>query len=187
MLTCSKCKAEKSEAEFHRANTTARGFQSKCKECQRVEYKHNRRANLEYSREHYRRNRKKRNAQSSENYFKNTERVRAKQKEWEAANPGKVRSIRINKLGRRRCKLHGSEYVEDINVETKLKRQRGWCWYCRCAIDVHSCVADHIVSISQGGEHSNKNVKLCCAVCGEVKAYRTEAAFRKILRHYGVI
>jgi len=115
ILTCSRCKKEKPETEFYKANSTKTGFVGKCKMCCRAWHKAHRQNNIDkfkaknnayykankekclarnkIYREH---NKEKKKAMDRAYYIKNKEKHLLKSKAYHAANKEKCSAISRN-------------------------------------------------------------------------------------------
>lgn len=69
---------------------------------------------------------------------------------------------------RRRTRLLG-QFVEDVQRGEVFRRDKGICGICRKRVDPADWHLDHIVPISQGGEHSYANVQVSHPYCNESK------------------
>ena len=63
-----------------------------------------------------------------------------------------------------------------------LKRQRGYCVYCRRRLRRIQSHIDHILPVNQGGSNEPDNLQLLCAGCNVRKSDRTDAEFRSRYR-----
>lgn len=86
---------------------------------------------------------------------------------------------------RRRTRTRNQIVDRDISLQKLFERDNGICWICGMVCDYsdkesngNTIVAgnlypsiDHIVPLSQGGEHSWKNVKLAHRICNTVRFY----------------
>lgn len=80
---------------------------------------------------------------------------------------------------RRRAKVSGVR-VEAVNPSIVFQRDKWKCQLCGCKVlrskrgecDPRSPELDHIIPLSQGGEHSYRNTQCACRACNQAKGAR---------------
>lgn len=99
--------------------------------------------------------------------------------ETERKSAGEERERKARNCERRRARLKGSPFVEDIDRLAVFERDHWTCGICggpvpRDAVfpDVVSPSLDHIVPLNRGGEHSYRNVQLAHFGCNSGKCDR---------------
>lgn len=98
---------------------------------------------------------------------------------WREANPEKVRGIARRRAARRRARIAGAAFVEDVELAVLGKRD-GWiCGICREPVDRSlrwpdrmSGSHDHVVALVNGGDHSYANAQLAHWICNVRKSAR---------------
>ena len=81
------------------------------------------------------------------------------------------------KAHRRRARLVG-QFVENVNVGKLATRDRWICGICGGKVAKGSESIDHIVPISQGGEHSYRNTQLAHIRCNKARGARGPSQIR---------
>lgn len=88
-----------------------------------------------------------------------------------------------NSDAKQRARSHGCAVVEDVDRISVMQRD-GWACYI-CGVDTSlisdpfdpaSATVDHVIALSNGGEHSMRNVRRCCLGCNSSKAARDALA-----------
>ena len=81
---------------------------------------------------------------------------------------------------RSRPKRVRAAFVEEVRLEYLISRDAGLCQLCRKRVDRKRAVPhpkaptiDHIVPLSQNGEHSRRNTQLACFACNCAKGPRS--------------
>ena len=92
---------------------------------------------------------------------------------WQKANPDKCRDINA----RRRALKRGAT-VDPVSRAVVFERDRGICHLCGKRVDPKDWHLDHIVPLSQGGEHSYKNVAVSHPTCNMRKHNKIRGQFR---------
>jgi len=92
---------------------------------------------------------------------------------------------------RRNLKRLGNKYIETVDLRELFIRDHGRCRICGRKLNLirsnnHKLQAtvDHIIPLSQGGEHSYRNTQLACRQCNSLKGNRTVAGGEQ-LRLFG--
>jgi 5-methylcytosine-specific restriction endonuclease McrA len=86
---------------------------------------------------------------------------------YKNAYPDRVATYNAVRAERIQTAADGSLTPEAI---VEMKRHATHCAYCADAMADHAKQTDHIVALSLGGEHSARNVVICCAWCNGRKA-----------------
>lgn len=189
--TCRKCKIKKNSCEFGKASRNKDGLRSHCKQCDneanKLWYAKNTernkqrsvkwiKANKEKFREYRERweeeNKERRRKYLSEWYQKNKESLSIRQKEWWNANPDKRKLYKHRYYGKMKEQL--GEVSSDI-VERLFIEQRGLCYYC--GIDLEEWHLEHMIPISRGGLHDDRNLCISCPTCNLRKQNKTAEEF----------
>ena len=92
---------------------------------------------------------------------------------WQKANPDKCRDINA----RRRALKRGAT-VDPVSRAVVFERDRGICHLCGKRVDPKDWHLDHIVPLSQGGEHRYKNVAVSHPTCNMRKHNKIRGQFR---------
>ncbi len=66
-----------------------------------------------------------------------------------------------------------------------LRRENHACFYCLRELRPESAAFDHVVPVSDGGDHSYRNVVACCFDCNSRKRNRPAAEFLRVLFRTG--
>lgn len=105
---------------------------------------------------------------------KNKHALEIKQKEYLKTEDGK--NARRNSQHRYTARKKGAPVVEKIDYDFIWERDNGKCCLCKKKIDLNiprnepmGLQYDHIVPLSKGGEHTNKNLQLSHTVCNQSK------------------
>lgn len=134
---CSRCRATKPQAEFHRDARRPNGLQSECKRCQRERHRDAYRANPEPMR-----------AKHRAAYKANPGPRREYSRKYQAANLGRVRENRVKRL-------YGLSLAD---VAAMLERQERSCAVCTRPISERTRKIDH--------DHRTGTVRgLLCHAC----------------------
>jgi len=130
------------------------------------------------AREYYLNNREKVIARSRRYAQENPERQKAWQKAWQDANPEKIVAQRRSRAHQRRVRIYGGKY-ERFDYYEIFDRDNWVCGICREPIDRNlkwpnqkSVSLDHIVAISNGGDHVRSNVQAAHLSCNIRKGSR---------------
>jgi 5-methylcytosine-specific restriction endonuclease McrA len=65
------------------------------------------------------------------------------------------------------------------------RREEGRCFYCQRRLAPRIVTLDHVVPMAQGGDHSYRNVVMCCFECNELKWEHTAKDFLRLLLRKG--
>ncbi len=142
MRTCTKCNKEfpATLEFFHKQKGGEFGLNSFCKECKNKKNKQWREDNPEYQKQWC-----EENKASKAEY----------QKQWTEDNQDKRRA---NEAKRRALKK-GATVREPFAPQDVLDKWGTDCHICKNPIDLLDWHMEHVVALSNGGEHSLKNVK----------------------------
>ena len=190
---CSTCKEAKSEVDFYSAQN------GRCKECQRAasraHYHRNRERLALAAKERMARerqengdrvrarersywsqpqNRERRRTQARAFHAQRTPeqlaQVRANWNRWKERNlereRARIREVQASRLAR---KL--KQFVENVDPEIVVERDRGYCGICGLLV-VGAYHIDHVIPLSRGGEHSYANTQLAHPRCNISKGAR---------------
>jgi len=152
---CSKCKADKSVADFSKDKSRRDGLQCRCKACYRAKYT----ANSERAKAH--------NAAWKAT---NSQRVKTSNAAWMAANPQAC----SNQRARRRAAVAAvlSIPFTEAQWSAKVDAFEHKCCYCDKPGTVLTLTRDHLVPISKGGADTYENIVPCCKACNSSKHAR---------------
>ena len=92
---------------------------------------------------------------------------------WQKANPDKCRDI----AARRRALKRGAT-VDPVSRAVVFDRDAGRCHLCGKKVNPKHWHLDHIVPLSQGGEHSYRNVAVSCPFCNMSKGAKIRGQLR---------
>jgi hypothetical protein len=113
------------------------------------------------------------------------------------------RDRRCDERARARCRRMGVRYVEAVLLSVVFARDRGVCWLCggtalldppagaithgvtgipRPVPHPELATLDHVLPLSELGEHSYANVRLAHLVCNAVPARQTPEFYRRKMR-----
>ena len=102
----------------------------------------------------------------------NPERLAAKSRAYALANPGK----RAESRGRRRASKQGA-VVTKADYKAILAEFGMVCHICGLEIEtIHDLHYDHVIPLSKGGEHTQRNIRPSHTVCNLRKGSRILAA-----------
>lgn len=88
------------------------------------------------------------------------EHLNSKSREWARSNPSKRRAA----TQRWRARLKGAS-VEIVDYERILKRDELRCHICRKKVNRSALHFDHVIPLSRGGEHSERNIAVSHGSC----------------------
>ena len=95
----------------------------------------------------------------------------AYRRKWRKDHPEESRLHSRNNMANRRARLIEAE-CEPIDYRVLYDRDRGRCHLCLRKCSFESGSIDHVIPISQGGDHLYTNVKLACLSCNSSKGNR---------------
>lgn len=151
---CAKCLSDYALKWHHdnRENAITRMAEWRSKNHDRV---------VEYSRSYKAENRERFLAGCAAWKAANPERVRASQRAWVLANWEKKR---IENQNYRALKKLGEGLSVGL-VQRLVRLQKGRCACCAEKVVPEKFHVDHIMPLSKGGEHNDKNIQLLCGRC----------------------
>ena len=106
-------------------------------------------------------------AKSREIYWADVHRSRQKTAEYKRANQDRVMRHHAQRAERIAETSDGSLTVPRIR---ELKRRTARCTYCDTIMFSSDKVTDHMIPLCRGGEHSLRNLVICCRLCNARKA-----------------
>ena len=180
MKACTKCRIEKSNANFSKWANSKDGLQSRCKACQSEYRKCNAEeiakkkreyvmANLEkileYQREYKKANSEILAARQREYYKSNIERIAAATREYNKANPEKRAAHKRNRKAKVRNAEGGHNGSDILSI---FNGQRGLCANCKTKLlksGAKKYHVDHIMPIALGGSNWPENLQCLCPSC----------------------
>ena len=190
MKTCSACRQQKEESEFHNGE---RVFY--CKPCARdktrIYYRNHKKARIEYAHAYYREN-KKRCQEREREHYRDSPEARRKRDErnarWARENPQSVKHSQQKPTGRF---SHARQTARQRGLDWKLERQQYVdlviqpCTYCG-EVTVNYGVGLDRIDNSKGYEMGN--VQPCCGNCNQLRGHRltvgeTKAAMDAIMAY----
>jgi 5-methylcytosine-specific restriction endonuclease McrA len=148
MKTCKVCSAEKPSDQFDLNRRT-------CKYCR-----------AEKERAVYASKRESEAAYARQRYHLNVEYNRGKTARYKACNPESV--SRWGRTRYERIKV-GADSLSEEQI-SELKREARSCAYCDASISDSEKQTDHILPLSLGGDHSERNVVIVCRPCNGAKS-----------------
>ncbi len=172
MKTCTKCKVEKPEAEFHSDKTRTDGLFPHCRECNAVACRAYRARNLERLQQ-YDRDRYHDDPARKADTIARTKRYR--EADPEKRKPSDRRYYEANKdrwldyWHRRKARMANAEEIEKIDRGYIISRDRGICHLCGKQVPPDLIELDHLVPISKGGNHTKDNLRVSCRHCNRVR------------------
>ena len=109
-------------------------------------------------------------------YRRDSAKIRQRVDRWNAANPGRSleRALRWQLANpdkawarnqKRRARLRNAPVVEQIDRQAIIKRDGGICQICHRPVPTKQIHLDHIVPLSQGGDHTAANLRLTHQLC----------------------
>lgn len=91
-------------------------------------------------------------------------------REYQRTNPDRITQRRI--VNKRRRARKRAAFVEDVDVTSLLRWQKGRCYHCNHKIDIDqtaphpkSLTLDHLIPLALGGDHSYANTVASCWKC----------------------
>lgn len=104
----------------------------------------------------------------------NRHKTRAWGKIWRQKNPDKCRGHkRMSEQKRRARKRNQLGDITSRRIQELLTIQKGKCVACKGVFGRSGFHIDHIIPLSKGGAHDNKNIQLLCADCN-MKKHNTD-------------
>jgi hypothetical protein len=68
-----------------------------------------------------------------------------------------------------------------------VERENGQCFYCLRSIDSETCVLDHVIPQAARGDHSFRNIVVCCHECNSSKQGQDAAEFLRAKYRTGLL
>lgn len=104
--------------------------------------------------------------QNAQRRAANPELARQKSREWFARNPEKRAIYEQNRRAKKRAS--GGKLSPDLKVRL-FASQKGCCACCRRDLPIEEFHLDHVMPLSKGGSHEDKNMQLLCQPCNQSK------------------
>jgi 5-methylcytosine-specific restriction endonuclease McrA len=73
---------------------------------------------------------------------------------------------------KRRAQAYGAKVVVDITYDEIRQRDGDDCYLCGKFVSVHDMTFDHVMPLSEGGDHAPDNVRIAHRVCNSQKGAR---------------
>ncbi|MFF6928299.1 HNH endonuclease [Streptomyces californicus] len=170
---CTRCKAMKPAADFHKFSAADDGLRPRCRACRRPQ-----------SARYYRENRDEISRRGAERYARNPEVVKVRVKRYQAAHPEGLRRRQaryaateggkaVQKAAQQRRRARkAAATVEHFNVADVYE---DWAdldlWVCfYCAGPAKPLQMDHFEPLARGGAHGLINLVPACADCNHAKS-----------------
>lgn len=187
MKTCTKCHTEKALDDFHKSKNTKDGRQSYCKLCNKLIGSIYRRTHPESSRASTNRYRAKypdrvklcgdqyRQSHREELCLKQREYTkRFGRKPWSGSKAAHKRYYQANKekylnytARRRAWKTNQSLPHERVSRKEIFKRDNFICHLCKKKVKTEQLSIDHLIPLSQGGQHTYGNLATAHLLCNQ--------------------
>lgn len=100
------------------------------------------------------------------------DRANQRSRAWSKAN----RLKKIAATQRYRARLKGAT-VGAVDFDRIIERDRAVCHLCHKAVKPSELGFDHVVPLSRGGEHSERNIAVCHRRCNSRKSNRLVTLF----------
>jgi hypothetical protein len=189
---CSRCRETKSFEDFHKNRAHWTGRANECRAC----YSERRKIRQQTDPEYVRRNRER----AKRFYEANREDQRAKSHDYYHSAPQELKDEWKRRQNERRRQQDRREEwqrrharkiaatVEEVDFDVVFERDKGICYLC-CAPINGTPHFDHIIALSQGGEHSYANIAATHPRCNmrkngkrleDLPAIQRERAERKL-------
>lgn len=97
---------------------------------------------------------------------RNKDRANAKHREWRRVNPEKVSAQKATRLAR----IRNAPIIESVSLDVIYKRDKAICQICLKPCRRTEASRDHVIPVSQGGEHSYRNIVLAHRLCNGRKS-----------------
>ncbi len=171
---CGKCKQEKDISDFYRNKCKPDGYANQCSICAKKSNAKWREENPNYARQWYKDNKE----WQKEYYQDNREYEIAYQRQYRIDNPEYSREWRrankdkVNLYNNSRRMKFVDQWVENVEISIIYDRDFGTCQLCGEYCDLEEFSLDHIIPISNGGEHSYANAQTAHRSCNSKKQNR---------------
>lgn len=180
---CNTCGATKPLTEFHRDRSASEGRSRRCKACACAASRAWARENPERvrarTREWRKENPERHRASEARYRERNRDAILARQADYRQANREMLRARgreyvrnnldRANAAWHRRHARKMGATTETFSREEIWQRDGGVCHICGKLCDPGNWHMDHIVPLSDGGEHSRRNVSVSHPRCNQSK------------------
>lgn len=147
---CTKCKKIKDLSEFNRRKMSIDGLQPTCRFCDN-----------ERSRKYAADHREEACIKARKWVEKNRERANENKRRYRKERPDVWR--KNNAL--RRARKNKAKIFGEVDFDKILKRDKGKCWLCRKKVAKKDLSFDHVIPLSKGGEHSERNIRVAHLSC----------------------
>jgi 5-methylcytosine-specific restriction endonuclease McrA len=191
LLRCCMCKAWKPAIEFYTKSSSKSGYGSRCKVCDK-QYAHERylreREKIQqYNQQYYLRTREKQLKAAHDRHVLKREEIRAYRKLYylrriiEFRLKAKERSKQkyqdnpdyfTDKSSRRRRLIKKANKHETVLLSVIYTRDKGICQLCHKKCARKDASRDHVIPISEGGDHTYQNCVLAHRWCNISKGNR---------------
>ena len=166
---CTRCHRWKSHLSFAVYRGAPDGLQYNCKACQHVyyvnRYKKKKQHILAVTKAYRTTHQTKVSGYKRRYYEAHKEQYNADLRRWRKAN---WRRHYVNHLAKRQALLRGAT-ISDFTLEDWIEvlEQYGYqCAYCK---STSKLTMDHIVPLSKGGQHTQRNIAPACGPCNSRK------------------
>jgi 5-methylcytosine-specific restriction endonuclease McrA len=112
--------------------------------------------------------------------FREYKKAKSRAEYWERLDQSRLKTARYKRANRNRAVLHETRRNRRIAEASDgtltpaliswLKRRTRYCAYCSTTMFPSDKVTDHMVPLCAGGEHSLRNLVICCRLCNGRKA-----------------
>jgi 5-methylcytosine-specific restriction endonuclease McrA len=168
MKSCSTCRREKPEAEFHRRRSSPDGLTNQCKSCsaaaKKAHYAENRDLMRSRARESRKRNPQGCQQRDKRYYETHRDAVLSKNVRWAEQNPSAALAARQRHKAWKGFGL--TEHFTAAEWDDLCARFGNRCLRCGKA----ECTVDHIIPLSKGGPNTIDNIQPLCNPCNASKS-----------------
>ncbi len=77
--------------------------------------------------------------------------------------------------------------IEPVRYSFVVQRDNSTCYMCQRILMPHQVQFDHIVPLSRGGEHSEKNLRVACAICNNRKGNKLPVECKWLNKPTGIL
>jgi len=112
--------------------------------------------------------------------FREEKKARSREEYWEQLEQSRLKTALYKRAHRDRANLHQERRNRRIaeaadgtltpELIAALKLKARYCAYCDSAMLPSDKVTDHMIPLCDGGEHSLRNLVICCRLCNGRKA-----------------
>ena len=178
MKICSKCNTKKSYFDFGKHSQTKDGYKSRCKECNalemRIYYAKNSDSVNRTTKKWIENNRLKHNKYVKKWEAENSEYKKELCARWTKQNKDLVNAATQKRRAIKKFQL--GDVSKNI-VKLLLSMQKNLCINCQSNLTDYGYHIDHIMPISLGGMHEDKNLQLLCPTCNMKKSNKDPIAW----------